>query len=350
MSVENMGDHVEIQKEAKPTLRKLRGKPIDLSEMPDSAWVEEEKANFVRVAGIRLGEVGRVYDYLTGGLQLKLGDPVVVEVPERGLLMGWVAKAPIRLDVTGLNLRLKEIIRRANEGDLENHEKKVSMEARGYERTCAVVGRIGLDMSVLKVEYTLDRRKALVFFASESRVDFRGLLKELVHDLKAKVELRQVGARDQTKQIGGIGPCGEETCCSRFIDKFHGVSIKMAKDQGLSLKPAKVSGMCGRLKCCLAYEQQTYVEGSKTVPKVGRCVKSKSGCSGVVRDVDIPRQTCLVELDDGTMAVLPASEIFEEKTLSKKTKSTDEKMVATSDAEALKRQIEESGKESREES
>ena len=326
----------------KATWKKLRGKPIDISEMPESAWIEEKKADFIRVVGIRFGEYGRVSEYETRGLKLKLNDAVIVKTSEYGTRFGRVVKPPMRLDNTELKLRLTDITRIANEEDFTRYEKQQSMQERGVERTTSAVNRLNLKMTILQVEYSLDCRKATVFFAAEGRVDFRELLRELVHDLKAKVDLRQVGARDQTKQIGAIGMCGEETCCSRFIDKFHGVSIKMAKDQNLSLKPTKVSGMCGRLKCCLAYEYRDYLEGAKTVPKVGKCVKCKSGGGGTVRDVDIPRQTVLVQMDDGTMVVLPASEVVEERTLhGRRSQSGDEEepVVATTDTSALVDQI-----------
>ena len=351
-SYENGNDFMdEFREQVRASIRSYKppkGNPLDLKDMPDSAWAEEEKKDFIRIVGVRFGEFGRVYDYETRGLQLKLGDAVVVQVPDKGLKLGHVAKPPIRIDNNELKLKLDEIERVATEEDFGRYEKQKSLEKRGLERTIAAVNRTKLKMSILNVEFSLDSRKATVYFASEGRVDFRELLRELIHDLKAKVELRQVGSRDETKQIGALGPCGEETCCSRFIDKFHGVSIKMAKDQGLSLKPTKVSGMCGRLKCCLAYEYQTYVAGMKTVPRVGKCVKCKSGGScGVVRDVDIPRQLVLVEMEDGTMSVLPAAELIEEKTMrSRRSRDANqgERMVATTDKEALVDQIKDASK------
>lgn len=322
--------------------KKLKGTPIDITQMPESAWTDESKADFIRLVGVRFGEFGRVHDFDTGGISLKRGDAVVVDDHEKGLQMGWVSKPPLRIDNSGLKLRLRYIERVATEEDLAQYEKQRSMQERGLERAIAAINRLRLAMTILRVEYTLDCRKATVYFSSDNRVDFRELLRDLVHDLKAKVELRQVGARDEARQIGAIGPCGEETCCSRFIDKFHGVSIKMAKDQNLSLKPTKVSGMCGRLKCCLAYEYQVYEEGQKTVPRIGNCVKCKSGGCGIVKDVDVPRQLVLVEMEDGNMAVLPATELVEDRTMrrSRGERDSEEKLVATTDTDALVQQIE----------
>ena len=338
--VNEAGVEPNFETKAIGKMKKLKGVPIDITGMPESAWTDETKFDFIRIVGIRFGEFGRVHNFETRGLVLKRNDAVVVEDYEKGLQLGWVSKPPMRIDNSQLKLRLNPIERLANEEDFALSEKQQAMQKRGLERAIAAVERINLAMTVLKVEYTLDSRKATVYFNSDQRVDFRELLRDLVHDLKAKVELRQIGARDQTRQIGALGPCGEETCCSRFIDKFHGVSIKMAKDQNLSLKPTKVSGMCGRLKCCLAYEYQVYEEGQKTVPRVGNCVKCKSGGCGVVKDVDVPRQLVLVEMEDGTMTVLPAQEVVEDHTLRQKF-GMDGKMVATSDTDALVRNIEE---------
>ncbi len=166
------------------------------------------------------------------------------------------------------------------------------------------------------------------------------MLKELVHDLKARVELRQVGVRDQAKMRGGIGPCGEELCCSRHLNKFHAVNIKMAKDQNLSLKPTRVSGMCGRLKCCLQYEDDAYRELLKGTPPLGRKIKCSKGC-GVVSDVDVLRQFVMVQFDDGVTARVDVKDIVSPATAKGERSFKNEKMVATTDVEALVGQIRE---------
>ncbi len=292
-----------------------KGTPLDLSGMPASVLEESETNSWLRVVGVRFSETGRLVDFDAKELSLKLNDPVVVDDPVKGLRLGWVAKPPIRFDNDQLKLRLRRILRSANNQDLENYRQIEERERRGIETTQRAVNRMELPMKILRVESTLDRRKTTVYFASESRVDFRELLKELVHDLKSKVELRQIGVRDETKRTGAIGICGEELCCSRFLNRFHGVSIKMAKYQGLSLKPTKVTGMCGRLKCCLAYENDLYKDASRGVPPVGSCVRCSSGVCGVIQSTDVLRRLVTVEMEDGTIKIEPLDHILEVQTM-----------------------------------
>lgn len=321
-----------------PPLPELRGTALDMSQMPESARVAYtpfEKP--LRMVGIRFAETGHVYDFDASTLVLKMGDAVVADLPEKGIMMGWVSKPAIKIENKDIRLNPPPLLRKATEGDHETYQKIQSLEKEAVLRTQNAISRFNLPMRVLKVNYTLDLRKAIVYFYSEERVDFRILLKELIHDLKAKIELRQVGARDETKLLGGIGPCGEELCCSRFIDKFHNVTIKMAKDQELSLKPTKVAGMCGRLKCCLAYEDQAYAEAKRSLPKKGKCVKCKSGgACGIVTDLDVLRGRVTVEFEDGGIQILPASEVIEEKSMPGNFKYKNEKRVDEDD-EDLKR-------------
>ncbi|HEX4924877.1 MAG TPA: regulatory iron-sulfur-containing complex subunit RicT, partial [Bdellovibrionales bacterium] len=252
-----------------PPIPDLGGKPLDLSGMPQSVLIDEMPEQPVRIVGIRYQQAGRVFDFFAEGHHLKANDIVVTDMPQRGLQIGWVAKGPYTIMNTGNKIKLPLIVRKANEDDLKAHQRQKSYEERGMRVCQESVSKHNLGMKILRVDYTLDLRKCLIFFSSENRVDFRNLLKDLVVELKARVELRQIGVRDAAGLKGAIGPCGEETCCSRFLNRFHSVSIKMAKDQGLSLKPTKVSGMCGRLKCCLAYEAPVYEEGLKKMPRKG---------------------------------------------------------------------------------
>lgn len=314
---------------------KFKGKPLDLSGMPESAIPEEISKRFIRIVGIRFQESGRVYDFNAGDHKLKLGDAVVAELDSKGARLGWVSKPPISVDNDTLNLNLKRLSRLATDEDIENIEKHSEREKKARLRVRELVSKHDLPMNVLEVEYSLDLKRSVVYFTSEQRVDFRTLLKDLLVELKSRVELRQVGVRDETKLKGGLGACGEEQCCSRFLNKFHPVSIKMAKNQGLSLKPTKVSGNCGRLKCCLAYEDDTYVEANKKAPKKGsRCSKKcGSGGCGVIQDVDPLRMLVTVRFDDGQIEILKASEIVEQSSKDKKKLHPNETLVATADPE-----------------
>lgn len=320
-------------------LPELRGQALDFSDMPQTEPLNPDvEGPFLRAAGIRFGRFGRVYDYDVGTLRLNLNEPVVADVAEKGIMMGWVARTPIRIDNSVLKLRLPKVGRAATEEDISRHHRAVQAEENGMVQVKKHIGQLNLPMQPLRVEFTLDMRKALVYFAAENRVDFRDLLKELVHDLKAKVELRQVGVRDHAKLTGGLGPCGEELCCSKFLNKFHAVNIKMAKDQNLSLKPTKVSGMCGRLKCCLQYEQDAYRDALKGLPSVGKKVKCSKGC-GVVTELEPLKQMVTVLFDDGTRAKVDAKDVVSESTLKGESGPPAERMVATTDQGSIIRQI-----------
>lgn len=312
---------------------KFKARPLDLSGMPESAIPKEVSKRFLRIVGIRFHESGRVYDFNAGDHQLKIGDAVVADLESKGSRLGWVSKPPISVDNEGLNLNLKRLNRLATDEDIENIEKHSEREKKALIRVKELVSKHDLEMHILEVEYSLDLKKSIVYFTSEQRVDFRTLLKDLLVELKSRVELRQVGVRDETKLKGGLGACGEEQCCSRFLNKFHPVSIKMAKNQGLSLKPTKVSGNCGRLKCCLAYEDDTYTEANKKAPRKGsKCSKKcGSGGCGVIQDVDPLRMLVTVRFDDGTIEILKASEIVEQSSKDKKKLHPNETLVATAD-------------------
>lgn len=301
-----------------------KGRPLDLSGLPESGRVTAEEPEWLRLVGIRFSKTGRVTDYDAKEYSLRNGDAVVVDHPGQGLMIGWVSKPPLCIDNSGLKLRLKPILRKASDDDLSSFSNKAEKESRGLEVTQRAASRMGLPMKILRVEYTLDRRKATVYFSSENRVDFRELLKELIHDLKAKVELRQVGARDETKRLGAIGVCGEPVCCSRFLNRFHGVTIRMAKTQDLSLKPIKVTGMCGRLKCCLAYEDEVYRAESKTMPRVGSCVKCSNGCSGKITATNLLQRLVTVQMEDGTIHTEPVVKLLEIETMKQVVSDEDE--------------------------
>lgn len=321
--------------------------PLDLTEMP--GWGAESEASAqssshsikpVRICGVRFAQMGRVFDFFCEDLALEFGAKVVVEMPEKGLMVGHVAKPPLTLDASGLRLQLRKVLRLASEEDLKSNESNLEFEKFVHQAAERQVGKQQLKMHLLRTESNLDRSKVMIYFAAEGRVDFRNLLRELVREVNSRVELRQVGSRDQAKERGALGPCGEETCCSRFLTRFAPVSIKMAREQGLSLTPTKVSGNCGRLKCCLAYEHPIYQSNLKSLPQKGKCVKCKSsGKCGVVKDIDVLKQQITVRMDDGTFAQFLASEVIEESSVKRHGKFQNETVVATTDTELLQEQI-----------
>lgn len=321
-----------------PVLPELKKETFEDGEIPATLLEPVHIPHYIRVAGVRFGTYGRVYDYLVGEASLKVDDAIVADFSDKGVVMGWIAKAPIKFDNSELKIPFRTIMRIATKDDIEKYQRCKLAEDSGLMTVKKHVSRLNLHMQTLRVEFSLDMRKAVVYFASEARVDFRELLKELVHDLKAKVELRQVGVRDQAKLLGGIGPCGEELCCSKHLNKFHAVNIKMAKDQNLSLKPTKVSGVCGRLKCCLQYEQDAYRDALKGLPHIGKKVKCDKGC-GVVSEVDVLKQMVTVLFDDGVKMKVPVNDVISEATIKSEVTSKNEKMVATSDTQGLVAQI-----------
>lgn len=236
------------------------------------------------VTGVSFRQAGKVYYFDSNNLQYKLGDHVIVETA-RGVEYGVVVKENFEIDEKELSSDLKPIIRLADSADdyiyMENKKKaKESIEVCKEK-----VKEFGLDMKLVDCEYTFDNNKIIFYFTSDERVDFRELVKELARIFRIRIELRQIGVRDQAKIAGGIGPCGQRCCCNRYMRNFNPVSIKMAKDQSLSLNPSKISGLCGRLMCCLNYEQEGYECKLKKMPHVGQKVTTKMG-EGVVTETN----------------------------------------------------------------
>jgi len=250
-----------------------------------------------KVVGIRFKPAGKVYDFDCGAFVLQHGDQVIVET-ERGLGFGVVAVAPEVQDAAQADKPLKKVYRLAREQDLLQLEKNSNREQQAYAVCREYVEQLGLKMNLFSVESTFDANKLTFFFTSEGRVDFRQLVKMLVKRLGVRIEMRQVGIRNQAKMCGGLGRCGREICCSAFIEKFGPVSIRMAKEQGLSLNPTKISGLCGRLMCCLTFEFDTYKELKRNLPKIGRTVLTRSGKGKVVRHNTL-RDRLAVRLVDG---------------------------------------------------
>ncbi len=235
-----------------------------------------------KIGGIKFKTGGKIYDFDSGAFVLSIGDPVIVET-EKGLGFGTVAAAPRPIDDPPPAKPLKKVFRKATEKDFAQRDKNRTLEKIAHEKCLIFVKELGLKMNLFTVEATFDASRLTFFFTADGRVDFRQLVKMLVKQFRVRIEMRQVGIRNQAKMCGGIGRCGRELCCSTFIEKFDPVSIRMAKDQGLSLNPTKISGQCGRLMCCLTFENKVYQEIRSKFPKMGKTVKTKSHTGKVIR-------------------------------------------------------------------
>ncbi|MBQ8884581.1 MAG: stage 0 sporulation family protein [Oscillospiraceae bacterium] len=252
------------------------------------------------IIGVRFKNAGKVYYFSPSGLDIKEGDKVIVETV-RGVECGDVVLSKREVSDDTLASPLKPIIRVATEKDFKTIEANKIKEKDAFVICEKKIQEHGLKMNLIDVECTFDNNKLLFYFTSENRVDFRELVKDLASVFRTRIELRQIGVRDEAKMLGGLGICGQPFCCSRFLGEFQPVSIKMAKEQGLSLNPTKISGTCGRLMCCLKYEQDSYEELLKTTPKVGAIVKTPDG-KGVVEEVNLITGKLRVK-SDGTEAV-----------------------------------------------
>ncbi len=249
------------------------------------------------VVGVRFKEAGKVYNFDPIGLDFEVGEKVVVETA-RGIECGEVAFEPTDVAESEIVKPLKKIIRKATKEDIAKLEENRKKEAEALEICEKKIEKHGLGMKLVDVEYTLDGSKILFYFTADGRVDFRELVKDLAGVFHTRIELRQIGVRDEAKMLGGLGICGRPFCCSTYIDDLQSVSIsiKMAKEQGLSLNPTKISGTCGRLMCCLKYEQESYEHLLRVTPKVGALVNTKEG-KGVVSDVNLLTGMLKVTLD-----------------------------------------------------
>ncbi|MCI5674556.1 MAG: stage 0 sporulation family protein [Ezakiella sp.] len=234
-----------------------------------------------RVVGIQFKGSGKIYSFDCNGLEIAKGEAVVVETV-RGKELGFAVKACYDAYEEDFSKELKPVLRIASEYDLERYRENIIKASEALKTCKELVDKHNLDMKVIDSSYTFDNAKLLFYFNAEGRIDFRDLVKDLASKYKTRIELRQIGVRDGAKLLGGLGPCGEELCCCRFLRDFENVTIRMAKDQGLSLTPAKISGMCGRLMCCLTYEQEVYEEKLETLPKLKEIVKTPEGEGKVV--------------------------------------------------------------------
>ena len=243
----------------------------------------------VKVVGIRFRNAGKIYYFGPGKLQLKAGMHAIVETA-RGVEMGTVMTDPREVSEESVVQPLKPVIRIATEQDEKQAEKNRQKEKEAFKICLEKIAKHKLDMKLVEAEYTFDNNKLLFYFTADGRIDFRELVKDLASVFKTRIELRQIGVRDETKILGGIGICGRPLCCNTHQSEFLPVSIKMAKEQNLSLNPTKISGVCGRLMCCLKHEQETYEDLNSRLPGIGDYVTARDGSKGEVSSVNVLRQ------------------------------------------------------------
>lgn len=248
----------------------------------------------VTVIGVRFRNAGKIYYFDGAGKQIKKDHHVIVETA-RGIEYGSVVIGPRLVEESELVLPLKRVIRVSNEDDDAKNRENKEKEIKAFKICVEKIAKHGLEMKLVDVEYTFDNNKVLFYFTAEGRIDFRELVKDLASVFKTRIELRQIGVRDETKMCGGIGVCGQSLCCSSFLTEFQPVSIKMAKEQNISLNPNKISGVCGRLMCCLKYEEHTYEELNKRLPAMGDVVHTPDG-QGEVIHVNVIRQLVKVRV------------------------------------------------------
>lgn len=250
----------------------------------------------IKIAGVKFKTAGKIYDFKSCAFVLKEGDPVIVET-EQGLGFGRIAVPPYEIENT--DKKLKQIVRVATEEDFKKREDIKALEKRAHNFCLGCINDLGLLMNLFSVESTFDRNKLTFFYTADGRIDFRELIKLLVKEFSIRIEMRQVGIRNLSKHYGGVGKCGRELCCSSFMQTFEPVSIKMAKEQGLSLNPTKISGVCGRLMCCLNFENKTYQQLKREMPKLGKKITIDEGKGKVVR-LNVLKETVTIRLEDNT--------------------------------------------------
>lgn len=251
-----------------------------------------------KVIGVRFRTAGKIYFFSPGKFEVKRGDQVIVETA-RGVEFGNVVMGPKEVKDEEITQPLKTVIRLATEDDRRVEEKNRKKEKEAFQICLEKIHKHGLEMKLIDAEYTFDNNKVLFYFTADGRIDFRELVKDLASVFRTRIELRQIGVRDETKILGGIGICGRPLCCHTFLTEFAPVSIKMAKEQNLSLNPTKISGVCGRLMCCLKNEEETYEYLNSRLPNVGDRVTTADGLKGEVQSVSVLRQLVKVIVDMG---------------------------------------------------
>jgi cell fate regulator YaaT (PSP1 superfamily) len=276
---------------------------------------ETQTARAIEVVGVRFRPAGRIYYYTPSGFTLKTGQWVIVE-SQKGIECGRVVIAPREVVVAELGTaELKPVQRLAEEDDLRRMLSFKAKEKTALRECAERVSRHALPMKLAEAEYTYDGSRLTFYFTAEQRVDFRALVRDLASYFHTRIELRQIGARDHAKLLGGVGVCGKTLCCSSWLTEFNVVSIRMAKEQGLPLNTNKISGVCGRLMCCLAYENENYIEAKAQMPEQGMIVRTPAGV-GRVTGINVPRDAVEVTLESGAIVVVPVREVegYEDRT------------------------------------
>ncbi|MCR5272461.1 MAG: stage 0 sporulation family protein [Lachnospiraceae bacterium] len=290
----------------------------------------------IKVVGVRFRNAGKIYYFDPSDFAIKPGDHVIVETA-RGVELGTTTLGIREVNEESVFQPLKPVIRIANEKDEETMEKNRQKEKEAYKICREKIRKHNLDMKLVQAEYTFDNNKLLFYFTADGRVDFRELVKDLAAVFRTRIELRQIGVRDETKILGGMGICGRPLCCSSYLSEFVPVSIKMAKEQNLSLNPTKISGMCGRLMCCLKNEQETYEYLNSKLPGVGDTVTTPDGDKGEVSSVSVLRQTVKVIIetkDEKEMKEFSVDELkFKPRKKKEKVKVSAEEMKELSELE-----------------
>ena len=249
-----------------------------------------------KIIGVRFRNAGKIYYFDPLDMDIETGMHVIVETA-RGVEFGLVVFSPREIEDEKIPQTLKPIIRIATDADEQQQYKNKEKQENAYKICLEKIAKHGLEMKLVQAEYTFDNNKLLFYFTADGRIDFRELVKDLASVFRTRIELRQIGVRDETKILGGIGICGRELCCSSYLSEFVPVSIKMAKEQNLSLNPTKISGVCGRLMCCLKNEQETYEYLNSTLPEVNEFVTTNDGLRGEVQSVSVLRQLVKVKVD-----------------------------------------------------
>ncbi len=265
----------------------------------------------LNVIGVRFKSAGKTYFFDPLDFDVSCGDHVIVETV-RGIEYGEVVMGKREIASEQFRKPVKAVIRIATDADTQRYNRNKELEREAYRICLEKIEKHKLEMKLVEVEYTFDGNKILFYFTADGRVDFRELVKDLATVFKTRIELRQIGVRDEAKTLGSIGICGRPLCCSQFLGEFASVSIKMAKEQGLSLNPAKISGTCGRLMCCLKFEQDVYENLLKNAPKQGAAVKTPDG-NGTVEYVSLLKGTVKVKFDDETETTMKEFDVSQVK-------------------------------------
>jgi cell fate regulator YaaT (PSP1 superfamily) len=264
-----------------------------------------------QVIGVRFRPVTKIYYFDPADIEPIEPDDCVIVETSRGVELGTIAQLPHEVPKSEIKGKLKRVIRKATPIDLLQAERYKAQEPIAQEKCDQLAREMQLPIKVLQAEYSFDGSRLLFSFASEQRIDFRELVKELARALKTRIEMKQVGARDETKILDGYGRCGRRLCCSSWLTEFHPVSIRMAKRQNLPLSPSEISGLCGRLLCCLAYEDELYAEAKERLPKVNSQVRTQQGVLATIRGINVIKETVLLETEgnEGNYLEIKASEV-----------------------------------------